>query len=70
MSCRLLERSSVFFICISVLVFDSKWGLGIYLFAIATRMALEPTQPPIQWVPVALSLGESCRGVKLTTYLH
>jgi hypothetical protein len=35
-----------------------RWGLG-------------PTQPPIQWVPGALSLGtESCRGVKLTTHLH
>jgi hypothetical protein len=29
------------------------------------------TQPPIQWVPGALSLGEgSGRGVKLTTHLH
>jgi hypothetical protein len=28
-------------------------GLGIFLFTIA----LGPTQPPIQWVPGALSLG-------------
>jgi hypothetical protein len=27
-------------------------------------------QPPIQWVPRALSLGRSGRGVKLTTHFH
>jgi hypothetical protein len=32
-------------------------GLGIFLFTIASRTALEPTQPPIQWVLGALSLG-------------
>jgi hypothetical protein len=31
-------------------------GLGIFLFTTASRPALEPTQPPIQWVPGALSL--------------
>jgi hypothetical protein len=36
--------------------FDSWWGLGILLFTISSRMALEPTQPPIQWVPRFLSL--------------
>jgi hypothetical protein len=40
-----------------VLGFDSWWGLGIFLFTTMSRMDLEPTQPPIQWVPGALSLG-------------
>jgi hypothetical protein len=38
-------------------VFDSRRGLGIFLFTTATRTALGPTQPPMQWVPGALSLG-------------
>jgi hypothetical protein len=37
--------------------FESRQGLGIFLFATVYRPALEPTQPPIQWVPGALSLG-------------
>jgi hypothetical protein len=40
-----------------VLGFDSWWGLGIFLFTTASRTALGPTQPPIQWVLGALSLG-------------
>jgi hypothetical protein len=32
-------------------------GLGISLFTTASRTALGPTQPPIQWVTGALSLG-------------
>jgi hypothetical protein len=43
---------------IGVLRFDSRGGgLGIFLFTTASRTALGPTQPPIQRVPGALSLG-------------
>jgi hypothetical protein len=42
---------------IGVLGFDSRRGLGILLFATASRTALGPTQPPIQWALGALSLG-------------
>jgi hypothetical protein len=37
--------------------FDSRRGMGIFLFTTAPRTALGPLQPPIQWVPGALSLG-------------
>jgi len=40
-----------------VLGFDSRRGLGIFLFTTASRTALGVTQPPIQWVREALSLG-------------
>jgi hypothetical protein len=42
---------------IGVLGFDARWRLEIFLFTTASRTALEPTEPPIQWVPWALSLG-------------
>jgi len=41
---------------IRFLGFNSCWGLGIFLFATVSRMALGPTLPPVQWVPRALSL--------------
>jgi len=36
--------------------FESRQGLGIFLFTIVSRPVLGPTQPPIQWVPGTLSL--------------
>jgi hypothetical protein len=50
--------------------FDSRRGLGSFLFTTTSRPALGPTQPPIQGVTRAVSLGFSGRGVKLTTHLH
>jgi hypothetical protein len=41
---------------IEFLGFDSRRGLGMFLFTTAFRTALGPTQPPIQWVRGALSL--------------
>jgi len=37
--------------------FDSRRGLGIVVFDIVSRPALDPTQSPIQWVPGDFSLG-------------
>jgi hypothetical protein len=39
-----------------VLEFDSRRGLESFLFTTASRTALEPTQPPIQWLLRTLSL--------------
>jgi hypothetical protein len=49
--------SSEIFSKIGVLGFDYRRGLGIFLFTTASRTALRPTQPPVQWVLGALSLG-------------
>jgi len=50
--------------------FDSRQRQGFFHFATAFRLALGATHPIIQWVPGALSPGESGPVVKLTTYLH
>jgi hypothetical protein len=53
--------------------FDSQQGLGIFLFTTTSILALESTQPSIQWVLGAFSLGIKCLGgggVKLTTHLR
>jgi hypothetical protein len=42
---------------IGVLGIDSRRGLGIFLLTTASTTALGPTQPPIQCVQGALSLG-------------
>jgi hypothetical protein len=41
-----------------------------FLFSMTSRPALGSTQPPIQWVPGALSSGVKRPGVKLTTHLQ
>jgi hypothetical protein len=42
-----------------------------FLLAPASRLALGPSQPPIQWVPGVLSPGvKRGRGVTLTTHPH
>jgi fatty acid desaturase len=47
---------------IGVRWFHSRRALGIFLFTTATILALQPTQPLIQWVPGALSLVVKCLG--------
>jgi hypothetical protein len=37
-------------------------GQEIFLFFMSSRPALGPTQPPIQWVPGALSAGVKRQG--------
>jgi hypothetical protein len=37
--------------------FNSQQGQEIFLFSTASRLALKPTQHPIQWVLGELSLG-------------
>jgi hypothetical protein len=42
--------------------FESRQGLGIFHYSAASRPVLGPTQPPIQRVPGALSLGVKWQG--------
>jgi hypothetical protein len=42
--------------------FDSRERQEIFLSSTASSPALRPTQPPVQWVPVALSPGGKQRG--------
>jgi hypothetical protein len=49
--------------------FECRQGLRIFLFTTSFRLTLGSTQPPIQWLAGALSLGVNGRGVKLTTRL-
>jgi hypothetical protein len=45
------------YIIIIIIIIIISTGMGIFLFTTASRMALGPTQPPIQLVSGALSLG-------------
>jgi hypothetical protein len=49
--------------------FDSQQHNN-FLFPTASSPTWGPTQPHIQWIPAALSLGVKWLDVKLTTDLH
>jgi hypothetical protein len=50
--------------------FDSRQGKEIFLYTTATRPALGPTQPHIQWVPGTLSPGVKRQGYEADHSLH
>jgi hypothetical protein len=65
-----IEKCSWNYPCASTEV-RSLAGAKIFLLAAASRPALGPTQPPVQWVPGVLSPGvRRDRGVLLTTHPH
>jgi hypothetical protein len=42
--------------------FDYRQGQDISLFSVESRLDLGPTQPPMQWIPGAVSLGVTRKG--------
>jgi hypothetical protein len=51
--------------------FDPRQKQEIFPLTSVSRPALRPTQPPVQWIPEALSPGlKRSRGVTLTTHPH
>jgi hypothetical protein len=50
--------------------FNSRQGQEIFFYSTASRLAQDPTQLLIQWVPGLFPRGWSRQGVKLTTHLH
>jgi len=51
-------------------VFNSQHRQEILLFSTMSRMALDPTQPTIQWILGYFPQGYSRWAVQLTTHLH
>ena len=47
-----------------------RQGQGVFLFSETSRLALGPTQPPIQWLPVFSLGGESGLVGKFATHSH
>jgi hypothetical protein len=39
-------------------LFDSRQGQEMFLYRTASRPALGPTQPSIQWIPAVLPMGK------------
>jgi hypothetical protein len=50
--------------------FDSWQGREIFLFSLTSRLALQPIQPPVKWVLVAVSPVVKQQGCEMTTHLH
>jgi hypothetical protein len=42
--------------------FESRQGLGIFLFTAASNAALGFTQPPVRWIPEVLSPNSKTAG--------
>jgi len=55
---------------VTVVTCKCQAGAGVSLFCIAPILPLVPTQPPMQRVPGALSLGAKWQGMILITHLQ
>jgi hypothetical protein len=68
----LLSRFSVTLRLLRIFLFLilQRYRVKNFHFSKSSRPALGSTQPPVQWVPGALSPGESTLDVKLTTHLQ
>jgi hypothetical protein len=50
--------------------FESRQELEIFLFSTVSRLVLEPTHSPIQWVTGVLSLGVKRPSREVAIHLH